>query len=151
MQKLHIKMQILHLELNLVEKCGIIKENENMVKIINVADEIQADYLCELLKKSGIIAVKKAVGAGGYLSITSGRSIAGYDILVSEQQAENGIQIVERILYNEQNSIQEDEDFQSQKEYRKKHGWKIIAIRIWAVLMFTCFFLMMVLKIFDFS
>lgn len=122
-----------------------------MVKIINVADEIQADYLCELLKKSGIIAVKKAVGAGGYLSITSGRSIAGYDILVSEQQAENGIQIVERISYNEQNSIQEDEDFQSQKEYRKKHGWKIIAIRIWAVLMFTCFFLMMVLKIFDFS
>lgn len=65
-----------------------------MVKLCNVATLVEAESLLARLKSAGIPCYRMESGAGSYLTITAGLSLAGYDVYVSEQDADRAIQII---------------------------------------------------------
>ena len=70
-------------------------ESVQMVKLCNVATLVEAESLLARLKSEGIPCYRMESGAGSYLTITAGLSLAGYDIYVSERDADRAVQIIE--------------------------------------------------------
>ena len=70
-------------------------ESVQMVKLCNVATLIEAESMLARLKSAGIPCYRMESGAGSYLTITAGLSLAGYDVYVSERDAERAAQIIE--------------------------------------------------------
>ena len=59
-----------------------------MEHLCNVATVIEADRIMALLETNDIACYRMEKGAGSYLSITMGMSLAGYDIYVDETKIE---------------------------------------------------------------
>ncbi len=69
-------------------------ESVQMVRLCNVATLVEAETILARLKSAGIPCYRMESGAGSYLTITAGLSLAGYDIFVSERDAERAAEIV---------------------------------------------------------
>lgn len=119
-----------------------------MVKITNVSSVFQADQMVALLKDNGIIAIKKTIGAGGYMIIMGQSSVAGFDILVDEKQVEQAKKIVSQ-LTEPIEGTESEEDGEELDGYQMRIKWKLQIIRIWAVFMICFFLFMLILKIYN--
>ena len=70
------------------------EESIKMVPLCNVATLVDAETILVRLKSAGIPSYRMESGAGSYLTITAGLSLAGYDIYVFERDAERAAQII---------------------------------------------------------
>lgn len=68
-----------------------------MVKIYNSGNVLETNQIIQTLQSHGIPAMKKDVGAGGYMNIATGMSFQGADIYVAEEHSEQAKEIVQMI------------------------------------------------------
>ena len=109
-----------------------------MKKVVNVANIVEADQIIALLSSYEISAIKKAVGGGGYTTITANLSAAGYDILVSEDVWDTAKTIVEELYEtDEDNNIREPDETKA-PVWTKKNVVRVVVILLlifWGVTM----------------
>ena len=96
-------------------------------KLINVANQMEADMLVELLKNNEINAMAKTSGSGGYLQVAMGTNMFGVDIYVDEEQYEEAKKISDEFFDEHAEYIsdapedeREDPDNDGKKEKDKK-------------------------------
>ena len=68
-----------------------------MVKLWNALDPAQEQELLEVLKKNQIACFVKDAGAGEFMKITMGFSLAGRDIYVDEKDANKASRLIGQI------------------------------------------------------
>lgn len=108
------------------------------VKIISVADKIQAKMIIEIFENNNIPAYASDQGAGEYMNIHSGFSVFGTDIYVAEENVETAMGILKELEPDEeQEEIQDEESEEKIKFYRNK---VYIARLMLAILVFTTLF-----------
>lgn len=109
-----------------------------MKKVINVANVVEADQIIALLSSYEISAIKRAVGVGGYTTVTGNFSPAGYDILVSEDVWDTAKKIVEELYETDEDSDTREPDETKAPVWPKKNVVRVGVILLliyWVVTM----------------
>ena len=68
-----------------------------MVKVYNSGSSLETQQILDTLNENQIPAYKKDIGAGGYMAISTGMSISGADIYVSEEKRQEAEEIIAAI------------------------------------------------------
>lgn len=109
-----------------------------MKKVVNVANVVEADQIIALLSSYEISAIKRAVGVGGYTTVTGNFSPAGYDILVSEDVWDTAKKIVEELYETDEDSDTREPDETKAPIWPKKNVVRVGVILLliyWVVSM----------------
>jgi len=73
----------------------------NLVHLLQVYNDVEADIVEGFLKECGITAIRKYKGAKGYMKVIMGTSI-GVDIYVKPEDYEQAKEILDSINLNEE-------------------------------------------------
>lgn len=68
------------------------------VKLVNVANQIDADILAEMLENEGIYSLQMASESGGYMQQKTGMSMMGVDIYVTRHDYDAAKEIADMYL-----------------------------------------------------
>lgn len=112
-------------------------EQDNVVHevfLLNVADENEANIVQQLLKVNNITSLRKHREIGSYLQVSTGMSVFGMDIFVSEGQFELANEIVSGYKNGyireeeELNDEKIDEDIREYDEYSNRRRNRMLMI-----------------------
>lgn len=78
-----------------------------MIKIYNSGNTLEVNQILATLEQNHIAAFAKELGADSYMKIVGGISMAGTDIYVSEEDAEEAKEIIESIVGTSDHSEEE--------------------------------------------
>lgn len=81
-----------------------------MVKVYNSGNTFVAQQVVAALGDNGICVVKKDAGAGSFITITVGASLAGVDIYVKESDVKRAKEIIRRISGEKAARISREEE-----------------------------------------
>lgn len=117
-------------------------------KLINVANQMEADMLVELLKNNEINAMAKTSGSGGYLQVAMGTNMFGVDIYVDEEQYEEAKKISDEFFDEHaeySNDAPEDENESFDKDDKKEKDTKIPISTIGKLLVVVAIVIMIIM------
>lgn len=91
------------------------------IKLISVANNIEAELIINLLHNNNIECLKISKEAGGYMNIYMGYSIFGEDIYVNETDYQTAKELLNEISNNEELLLDEegndvDEDYEVKED-----------------------------------
>ncbi|MCL2122254.1 MAG: hypothetical protein FWH28_08415 [Clostridiales bacterium] len=113
------------------------------ILLCSLSDEMQADMVVAALKEQEIPVLRKAIGAGQYLSTYMGFSTQGVEIYTSPECIDKAREVLDVILGTDEDSPQEtfgEETFGEETIYEealsKKHPSRRIIIAILLLIVF---------------
>jgi hypothetical protein len=106
-------------------------EEQNLIKVKNVADDFEARTVIDLLRKNSIPCIKREREAGEYLKISMGYSVFGADIYVDEKDYDAAVELINGIPSRD-TAAKEDEDEPIRQTVRYKA--RKIFVSIWLIL-----------------
>lgn len=118
-------------------------QEENLVKLKNVANDFEAMFITNILQEHNIPCIKKEREAGAYIKVYMGFSVFGADIYVNKTDYSAAKALIDQLPSydfadndddtNDDDNIDNDDD-STLKPQEKTCNWPKILIRLWVIL-----------------
>lgn len=106
----------------------------DLVSLVEVADNSESEIVISYLDSNGIDAYKHYEGAGSYLHIIHGFNYGGVHIMVSKEQYERAVDVIEQMSLNDQpipiEEADNDYDLADQRKTKMQNLVRVILLLI---------------------